>query len=67
MTWLSINPIFEKHIRIAAAEALSRQWEPDEEPAPYETQNYNPIYVAKLYNNAEQLGLDLTSIEEIED
>ncbi len=66
MTWLSINPDGERHVRISAAEALSRQWNPEDEPAHYNIDDYNPVYIAKLYNNAEQLGLDLNSIETIE-
>lgn len=64
MTWLSVNPYCERHIRISAAEALSGIAPENVETG--DIDDYNPIYIAKLYNNAEQLELDLNSLDTIE-
>lgn len=61
MVWWSINPVSEPYVRKSAANALAS--DPNEKFT--YTEELSPTQLAELYNNAEKLGLDLNSTEEI--
>jgi hypothetical protein len=72
MPWLSINPESEPIERLDAAQALSQRWSAEDDDGDdwnnYDfAHNLSSTQVAALYNNAEQLGLDLNSIDDIID
>ena len=72
MTWLSINPESEPAQRIDAAQALSQRWTSEEDDeTDWDSYDFahklNSTQVAALYNNAEQLGLDLNSMNVIDE
>lgn len=64
MTWLSINPDSEPYTRKSNAVALSaKPGVRDKMFSMVVTDAIDPIYLARCYNNAENLGLDLLSLE----
>lgn len=64
MTWISINPACEPYSRKSAAAALFSNPSNQADIHCSFDKKVTPVLLAKAYNNAESLGLDLYSLKD---